>query len=218
MTRLAMAALMVVGAGVGAGGCGGKAQGDAAQESPGATDDTVTPGGSYQPPSGGGYQAPPPTYDNPPPTYQTPGGATAAVCTELCNIVASGSCQAVATAADIAACPGACEDAFAQYDICAEEFAAALRCFLHSPTYQDFLSQLCAGNVEPDLNTDELLAQCETELTAYAACSGDLEQNPGNQCNENTGACSGCDSNCSYCECTYGTNAEECTALCDAGP
>jgi len=193
--------------------CGGKATG-IADTSGGPEPVPTPPPGVYQPPPPT-MDTPPPTTDTPPPIYDPPAGGGGPACVQLCNFAATRTCQGVTpTPEELAACPASCDQLLVEFAPCEAEFAAALSCILASPVFEDFFDAVCAGE-EPELDEEELLNVCESQLLAFGECSGsitDPDPNPP-ECSE-ADQCQGCVEDCEACECSLGADSEVCIQIC----
>jgi hypothetical protein len=220
MIGRSIGALLVVGSALGLVACGGKAKGGPGFEGgAGMSGDEppLSPPGAHQtpPPT---YETPPPTHETPPPTYEHPDGAGAEACTALCNAFVNATCGGqVITAEQMAECPGACQEGFAELDPCAAEFAAALTCMLRTSLFHDLIQAACSGeDIEPtDEDVEEVALQCGAQAEAFEACASSADLDPdGGGCNlENQ--CAQCPNTCAQCQCLYGPSDPECMLICN---
>jgi hypothetical protein len=220
MIGRSIGALLVVGSGLGLVACGGKAKGGPGFEGgagmPGEQPPLSPPGSHQTPPPT--YETPPPTYEPPPPTYEHPDGASTEACTAVCNAFVNATCAGqIITAEDMAACPGECQTAFAEFEPCVAEFGAVLTCMLRTSFFQDLIDAACSGeDIEPtNEDLEEVALQCGALADAYNACAGTVGPEPGEGgCNLDN-QCVECPNACAQCQCLYGPSAEQCMVVCN---
>jgi hypothetical protein len=128
----------------------------------------------------------------------TPPGGTG-ICPRLCTNLAAKGCD-VGSPSE---CASDCSEALAegQAEGCLNELVSFYDCFLGGSAF------VCTDG-EPDIDDEDLLAECESQVLAYAECSGQIPEpgpEPGGECSN--GQCDGCVDACEACMCALDDEA-----------